>query len=170
MAVCWPSVCDLEIFTTLSESDCSKVCVRPCDGKLSLKVKVLVQSRGSHSRKLLSFILVWLSHSCTLLLHAVLTHLKCVCLSGDEIGMLEDMEVGVSDLKGVAFTITEAKTEQPDDLLPTLSGTWWEYTHTHLYTQWVCSFLTLCVHLQLGAVLLLKCRCPRRPSAHFHRN
>lgn len=44
------------------------------------------------------------------------------------------------------------------------------HTHTHLYTQWVCSFLTLCVHLQLGAVLLLKCRCPRRPSAHFHRN
>ncbi|XP_026016098.1 type II inositol 3,4-bisphosphate 4-phosphatase-like isoform X2 [Astatotilapia calliptera] len=43
---------------------------------------------------------------------------------GDEIGMLEDMEVGVADLKGVAFTITEAKTEQPDDLLPTLSGTW----------------------------------------------
>lgn len=69
--------------------------------------------------------------------HAVLTHLRCVCLSGDEIGMLEDMEVGVADLKRVAFTITEAKTEQPDDLLPTLSGTWWEYTHTdtHLYTQ-----------------------------------
>ncbi|CAI5681808.1 unnamed protein product [Oreochromis niloticus] len=43
---------------------------------------------------------------------------------GDEIGMLEDMEVGVADLKGVSFTITEAKTEQPDDLLPTLSGTW----------------------------------------------
>uniref|UniRef100_A0A669BFY0 Type II inositol 3,4-bisphosphate 4-phosphatase n=1 Tax=Oreochromis niloticus TaxID=8128 RepID=A0A669BFY0_ORENI len=42
---------------------------------------------------------------------------------GDEIGMLEDMEVGVADLKGVSFTITEAKTEQPDDLLPTLSGT-----------------------------------------------
>lgn len=52
-------------------------------------------------------------------------------MSGDEIGMLEDMEVGVADLKRVAFTITEAKTEQPDDLLPTLSGTWWEYTHSH---------------------------------------
>uniref|UniRef100_A0A3B4FKH4 Type II inositol 3,4-bisphosphate 4-phosphatase-like n=1 Tax=Pundamilia nyererei TaxID=303518 RepID=A0A3B4FKH4_9CICH len=43
---------------------------------------------------------------------------------GDEIGMLEDMEVGVADLKRVVFTITEAKTEQPDDLLPTLNGTW----------------------------------------------
>uniref|UniRef100_A0A3B4FKQ7 Type II inositol 3,4-bisphosphate 4-phosphatase-like n=1 Tax=Pundamilia nyererei TaxID=303518 RepID=A0A3B4FKQ7_9CICH len=42
---------------------------------------------------------------------------------GDEIGMLEDMEVGVADLKRVVFTITEAKTEQPDDLLPTLNGT-----------------------------------------------
>ncbi|XP_034424916.1 type II inositol 3,4-bisphosphate 4-phosphatase-like isoform X2 [Hippoglossus hippoglossus] len=43
---------------------------------------------------------------------------------GDELGMLEDMEVGVSDLSQVAFTVTEANTEQPDDLLPTLSGTW----------------------------------------------
>ncbi|CAJ1085730.1 type II inositol 3%2C4-bisphosphate 4-phosphatase-like [Xyrichtys novacula] len=43
---------------------------------------------------------------------------------GDEVGMLEDMEVGVADLSGVAFTVTEAKTEQPDDLLPTLRGAW----------------------------------------------
>ncbi|XP_076581069.1 type II inositol 3,4-bisphosphate 4-phosphatase-like isoform X2 [Chaetodon auriga] len=43
---------------------------------------------------------------------------------GDELGMLEDMEVGVADLSGVAFTVIEAKTEQPDDLLPTLSGAW----------------------------------------------
>ncbi|XP_070785504.1 type II inositol 3,4-bisphosphate 4-phosphatase-like [Enoplosus armatus] len=43
---------------------------------------------------------------------------------GDEVGMLEDMEVGVADLSRVAFTITKAKTEQLDDLLPTLSGAW----------------------------------------------
>ncbi|KAM7386020.1 hypothetical protein PAMA_008915 [Pampus argenteus] len=43
---------------------------------------------------------------------------------GDEVGMLEDMEVGVDDLGRVAFTVTEAKTEQLDDLLPTLHGTW----------------------------------------------
>ncbi|XP_071384744.1 type II inositol 3,4-bisphosphate 4-phosphatase-like [Centroberyx affinis] len=43
---------------------------------------------------------------------------------GDEVGMLEDMEVGVADLSGVAFAVTEAKTDQPDDLLPTLSGAW----------------------------------------------
>ncbi|XP_040887532.1 type II inositol 3,4-bisphosphate 4-phosphatase-like isoform X2 [Toxotes jaculatrix] len=43
---------------------------------------------------------------------------------GDEVGMLEDMEVGVADLSEVAFTVTEAKTDQPDDLLPTLTGTW----------------------------------------------
>ncbi|KAM6909231.1 type II inositol 3,4-bisphosphate 4-phosphatase-like [Xenentodon cancila] len=43
---------------------------------------------------------------------------------GEEMGMLEDMVVGVADLREVSFTITEAKTEQPDDLLPTLSGTW----------------------------------------------
>ncbi|XP_037615004.1 type II inositol 3,4-bisphosphate 4-phosphatase-like isoform X1 [Sebastes umbrosus] len=43
---------------------------------------------------------------------------------GDEVGMLGDMEVGVADLSAVAFTVTEAKTEEPDDLLPTLSGAW----------------------------------------------
>ncbi|XP_073331315.1 type II inositol 3,4-bisphosphate 4-phosphatase-like isoform X2 [Pagrus major] len=43
---------------------------------------------------------------------------------GDEVGMLEDMEVGVADLSSVAFTVTEARTEQPDDLLPTLRGAW----------------------------------------------
>uniref|UniRef100_UPI0037E9B662 type II inositol 3,4-bisphosphate 4-phosphatase-like isoform X5 n=1 Tax=Semicossyphus pulcher TaxID=241346 RepID=UPI0037E9B662 len=43
---------------------------------------------------------------------------------GDEVGMLEDMEVAVADLSSVAFTILEAKTEQLDDLLPTLSGAW----------------------------------------------
>ncbi|KAM6959802.1 type II inositol 3,4-bisphosphate 4-phosphatase-like [Tautogolabrus adspersus] len=43
---------------------------------------------------------------------------------GDEVGMLEDMEVGVTDLSGVAFTVTEATTEQPEDLLPTLRGAW----------------------------------------------
>ncbi|XP_076023777.1 type II inositol 3,4-bisphosphate 4-phosphatase-like isoform X2 [Genypterus blacodes] len=43
---------------------------------------------------------------------------------GDEVGMLEDMEVGVADLSGVAFTVTEAKTDQQDDLLLTLSGSW----------------------------------------------
>ncbi|XP_034533122.1 type II inositol 3,4-bisphosphate 4-phosphatase-like [Notolabrus celidotus] len=43
---------------------------------------------------------------------------------GDEVGMLEDMEVGVADVGGVAFTVTEARTEQLDDLLPTLSGSW----------------------------------------------
>uniref|UniRef100_A0A3B4WAF8 Type II inositol 3,4-bisphosphate 4-phosphatase-like n=1 Tax=Seriola lalandi dorsalis TaxID=1841481 RepID=A0A3B4WAF8_SERLL len=38
---------------------------------------------------------------------------------GDEVGMLEDMDVGVADLSKVVFTVTEAKTEQQDDLLPT---------------------------------------------------
>uniref|UniRef100_A0A1A7WD14 Inositol polyphosphate-4-phosphatase, type II n=1 Tax=Iconisemion striatum TaxID=60296 RepID=A0A1A7WD14_9TELE len=43
---------------------------------------------------------------------------------GEELGMLEDMEVGVADLNRVTFTITEAKSEQPHDFLPTLRGTW----------------------------------------------
>ncbi|KAM3590497.1 uncharacterized protein V6R79_010928 [Siganus canaliculatus] len=43
---------------------------------------------------------------------------------GDEVGMLEDMAVAVSDLSSVAFTVTKAKTDQSDDLLPTLRGQW----------------------------------------------
>uniref|UniRef100_A0A3Q1EQK2 Type II inositol 3,4-bisphosphate 4-phosphatase-like n=1 Tax=Acanthochromis polyacanthus TaxID=80966 RepID=A0A3Q1EQK2_9TELE len=43
---------------------------------------------------------------------------------GDELGMLEDMEQSVTDLRGAAFTVTQAKTQQPEDLLPTIRGTW----------------------------------------------
>uniref|UniRef100_A0A8C6S6J5 Type II inositol 3,4-bisphosphate 4-phosphatase-like n=1 Tax=Neogobius melanostomus TaxID=47308 RepID=A0A8C6S6J5_9GOBI len=43
---------------------------------------------------------------------------------GDELGMLEDMELGVSELSRVKFSLIEAKSEQTDDLLPTLTGTW----------------------------------------------
>lgn len=38
--------------------------------------------------------------------------------------MLEDMEVGVADLRSVVFKVTEAKTDQLKDLLPILRGTW----------------------------------------------
>uniref|UniRef100_A0A3P9JJM1 Inositol polyphosphate-4-phosphatase type II B n=1 Tax=Oryzias latipes TaxID=8090 RepID=A0A3P9JJM1_ORYLA len=40
----------------------------------------------------------------------------------EEIGMLEDMEVGISDLHKVMFKITEAKTEDQSDLQPFLCG------------------------------------------------
>lgn len=43
---------------------------------------------------------------------------------GDELGMLEDMEVGVADLRNVAFTLIEGKSDQSGDLLPTLTGKW----------------------------------------------
>lgn len=57
------------------------------------------------------------------------------CVSGEEVGMLEDMEVGVADLRSLAFSVTEAKSEQPEDLQPTLRGTWWEHTPTHPHTH-----------------------------------
>lgn len=43
-------------------------------------------------------------------------------ISGEEIGMLEDMEVGISDLQRVVFQITEAKTDELSDLQPLVCG------------------------------------------------
>ncbi|KAM9857306.1 type II inositol 3,4-bisphosphate 4-phosphatase isoform 1-T1 [Aulostomus maculatus] len=40
----------------------------------------------------------------------------------EEIGMLEDMEVGISDLQRVVFKITEAKTDDLSDLQPVVCG------------------------------------------------
>ncbi|XP_045903753.1 type II inositol 3,4-bisphosphate 4-phosphatase isoform X1 [Micropterus dolomieu] len=40
----------------------------------------------------------------------------------DEIGMLEDMEVGISDLQRVVFQITEAKSDDLNDLQPLVCG------------------------------------------------
>ncbi|XP_028273215.1 type II inositol 3,4-bisphosphate 4-phosphatase isoform X2 [Parambassis ranga] len=40
----------------------------------------------------------------------------------EEIGMLEDMEVGISDLQKVVFKITEAKTDDLSDLQPLVCG------------------------------------------------
>ncbi|KAG9347092.1 hypothetical protein JZ751_006019 [Albula glossodonta] len=46
----------------------------------------------------------------------------------EEIGMLEDMEVGISDLQRVTFKITEAKSDDPGDLQPVVSGRREHYT------------------------------------------
>ncbi|XP_076003920.1 type II inositol 3,4-bisphosphate 4-phosphatase isoform X1 [Genypterus blacodes] len=40
----------------------------------------------------------------------------------EEIGMLEDMEIGISDLQRVTFKITEAKTDDLSDLQPLVCG------------------------------------------------
>ncbi|XP_053358893.1 type II inositol 3,4-bisphosphate 4-phosphatase isoform X4 [Clarias gariepinus] len=46
----------------------------------------------------------------------------------EEIGMLEDMEVGISDLHKVMFKITEATSDDPSNLQPTVSGRRDHYT------------------------------------------
>ncbi|XP_056135748.1 type II inositol 3,4-bisphosphate 4-phosphatase [Lampris incognitus] len=46
----------------------------------------------------------------------------------EEIGMLEDMEVGISDLHRVTFKITEAKTDDLSDLQPLVCGRRDHYT------------------------------------------
>lgn len=43
-------------------------------------------------------------------------------VSGEEIGMLEDMETGISDLQRVVFKITEARTDDLGDLQPLVCG------------------------------------------------
>lgn len=43
-------------------------------------------------------------------------------VQGEEIGMLEDMVVGISDLQRVVFKITEAKTDDLNDLQPVVCG------------------------------------------------
>ena len=45
-----------------------------------------------------------------------------VCGAGEEVGMLEDMDVGISDLQHVTFKITQARTDQPCHLQPVISG------------------------------------------------
>lgn len=47
-------------------------------------------------------------------------------VEGEEIGMLEDMEVGISDLQRVVFQITEAKTDDLSDLQPVVCGRRWD--------------------------------------------
>ncbi|CAB1327277.1 unnamed protein product, partial [Coregonus sp. 'balchen'] len=54
--------------------------------------------------------------------------LRQLHLVGLEIGMLEDMEVGISDLHRVAFKITQAKTDDPCDLQPVVIGRRDHYT------------------------------------------
>ncbi|MEQ2244294.1 Inositol polyphosphate 4-phosphatase type II [Ilyodon furcidens] len=46
----------------------------------------------------------------------------------EEIGMLEDMEVGISDLQKVMFKITEAKTDDLRELQPSVCGRRDHYT------------------------------------------
>ncbi|XP_062334253.1 type II inositol 3,4-bisphosphate 4-phosphatase [Osmerus eperlanus] len=46
----------------------------------------------------------------------------------EEVGMLEDMEVGISDLQRVTFKITQARTDQPCHLQPVISGRRDHYT------------------------------------------
>lgn len=45
-----------------------------------------------------------------------------VAAIGEEFGMLEDMEVGISDLQRVMFKITEAKSDDLSDLQPLVCG------------------------------------------------
>ena len=44
---------------------------------------------------------------------------------GDEMAMLEDMEVGVNDLSHVVFKIIQAS--RPDDVMPSVTGNRWEF-------------------------------------------
>lgn len=55
-----------------------------------------------------------------------LSSLFSVAAIGEEFGMLEDMEVGISDLQRVMFKITEAKSDDLSDLQPLVCGRRWD--------------------------------------------
>lgn len=55
-----------------------------------------------------------------------LSSLFSVAATGEEFGMLEDMEVGISDLQRVMFKITEAKSDDLSDLQPLVCGQRWD--------------------------------------------
>lgn len=59
-------------------------------------------------------------------------------VSGEEIGMLEDMEVGISDLQRVVFQITEAKTDELSDLQPLVCGRRWAIMMWFFFPLFVC--------------------------------
>ncbi len=63
-------------------------------------------------------------------------------VEGEEIGMLEDMEVGITDLQRVAFQITEAKTDDLSDLQPLVCGRRWDIIPFSL-----CFFFISCFNM-----------------------
>ena len=62
-------------------------------------------------------------------------------VEGEEIGMLEDMEVGIADLQRVVFQITEAKTDDLSDLEPLVCGRRWAAFLLFWFLLFVWDFL-----------------------------
>lgn len=59
--------------------------------------------------------------------------------------MLEDMEVGIADLQRVVFQITEAKTDDLNDLEPLVCGSRWDVFLLFWFLVFVHDFLFDCV-------------------------
>lgn len=77
------------------------------------------------------FFVIWAKHAllCVCMQRERLTSLSSlfsVAAIGEEFGMLEDMEVGISDLQRVMFKITEAKSDDLSDLQPLVCGRRWD--------------------------------------------
>lgn len=84
------------------------------------------------------FFVIWAKHAllCVCMQRERLTSLSSlfsVAAIGEEFGMLEDMEVGISDLQRVMFKITEAKSDDLSDLQPLVCGRRWDLVCLFLF-------------------------------------
>lgn len=87
-------------------------------------------------------------------------------VSGDEIGMLEDMEVGISDLQKVVFHITEAKADDLSDLQPLVCGRRWESISV-VFVFRPCMFSYFIYYPVLFKIIVLVCTMQRKSESRL---